>query len=383
MKKLLLGTGAIIALAGAYLTLWPVPIDPVSWDAPTSNGYTGVYAPNTALADMQRLPIGDTYGPEDVAIRETDSGYEVYASGHKGEIIKIDPNTLDFTTIANTGGVPLGIEFANEYDLIIADAYLGLMSVNVDTGDVTLLTDSVDGTPILYADDVDIAPSGVMYFSDASTKFGAKAIGSTMSASLLEIMEHQRTGRVLSYDPRDGMTRVVADGFSFSNGVALHPDGQSILVVETGTYSVHRIWIDGPRSGEREIIIDNLPGFPDNINPGPMVDSATVTAMPTFYVGLISKRSDWLDDNAANPFMRKLAMRLPASLRPSAVDYTHIVQITADGEIIQTLQDPSGTYPQATGAVMAPDGYLYVSSLSAKTLARKHLGLKTDRPEKE
>lgn len=364
MKKILLSAGAVIALGAAYLSLWPVPIDPAPWDAPENRFYTGDFAPNDALADMERLPIGDTYGPEDVAILETDNGYTVYVSGHKGEIIAIDPVTQSHTIVANTGGVPLGIEFADARTLIVADAYLGLMSVDIETGAVTLLTDTVDGTPIAYADDVDIGPDGVMYFSDASTKFGAKAIGSTMSASLLEIMEHRKTGRLLSYDPKDGITRTVADGFSFSNGVAMGPKGQSVLVNETGTYSVHRIWTAGPRKGEREVIIDNLPGFPDNINPGP--DG-------TFYVGLISQRSDWLDQNSGKPSARKLAMRLPASLRPKAVDYTHIVQITADGQVIKTLQDPSGAYPQATGAVMASDGYLYVSSLSAKTLARKKL----------
>jgi len=87
-------------------------------------------------------------------------------------------------------------------------------------------------------------------------------------------------------DPRDGVTRVVADGFSFSNGVAMAADGRSILVNETGTYSVHRIYIEGPRKGEREVVLSNLPGFPDNINDLP--DG-------TFLIGLISKRSDWLD----------------------------------------------------------------------------------------
>ena len=44
---------------------------------------------------------------------------------------------------------------------------------NVITLSVETLTDSVDGTPILYADDLDIADDGIIYFSDASTKFGA------------------------------------------------------------------------------------------------------------------------------------------------------------------------------------------------------------------
>ena len=265
--------------------------------------------------------------------------------------------------MANTGGVPLGIEFADDGTLYIADAHKGLLSMAID-GTLTLLTNTVDGTPIAYADDVDIGPDGVVYFSDASVKFGAKSIGGTMQASLLEIMEHGKTGRVLAYDPRDKSTRIIADGFSFSNGVAMAADGQSIWVNETGTYSLHRIFIDGPRKGEREVVLDNLPGFPDNINDLP--DG-------TFILGLISKRAKFLDDNSNKPAIRKLAMRLPAFMRPAAENHGFILHLSAAGEVIQTLQDPSGDYPQVTGGIVAPDGYLYVSSLSASELGRMKL----------
>ncbi len=360
MKKFLFSGAAILCLGAAYLALWPVPIEPKAWDAPVDAGYVGAFETNTRLANLERLPIGDTYGPEDVAYRETNDGLRIYVSGHKGEIIEINPVTKDFRTLANTGGVPLGIEFNDEGTLYIADAYKGLLSMTPD-GTLSVLTDSVNGTQIAYADDVDIGPDGVVYFSDASTKFGAEAIGSTMGASLLEIMEFGKTGRLLAYDPRDKSTRVIADGFSFSNGVAMAADGQSILVNETGTYSVHRIYVDGPREGECEIVLSNLPGFPDNINDLP--DG-------TFILGLISKRAKFLDDNSAKPFMRKLALRLPAAIRPKSENHGFIIHLSADGEVMHTLQDPSGDYPQTTGGIVTPDGYLYVSSLSAPELAR-------------
>lgn len=352
--------GGVFVLALAYLLLWPVSIDPVKWDAKMSKGYTGAFAPNTDLANLERLSIGKTYGPEDVAALETDRGLMIYTSGHEGDIIEINPRVNTHRVIANTGGVPLGIEFGADRILYVADAYKGLLAVTLE-GEVTVLTDTVQGTQIAYADDLDIGPDGTIYFSDASTKFGAESIGSTMSASLLEIMEHRASGRVLAYDPANQETRVIKDGMVFSNGVAMGPNDDSILVNETGTYSIHKIWVRGSKAGQSEVIIDNLPGFPDNINSGP--DG-------TYLVGLISQRSDWLDKNAGKPGARKFAMRLPASLRPKSKSYGHIVHMDGDGNVLRTWQDPTGDYIQATGAIIAPDGYMYVSSLAAPDLAR-------------
>lgn len=352
MKKILLSAGGLIAMGAAYLAFWPVPIDPVAWDAPVNSGYTGDFAPNTDLANLERLDIGGAHGPEDVvALRG-----KLYVSSQSGAILEIDPATKAFRTFAQTGGSALGMEADAAGNLIIADAFRGLVSVS-PSGEMTLLTDSVDGTPILYADDLDIAQDGVIYFSDASTKFGAESIGSTLAASLMEIMEARGTGRLLAYDPRDQSTRVVANGFVFSNGVAMHPDGD-VLMLETGKYRLLKI---NPQTGVQSVVHDNLPGFPDNINRGP--DG-------TFLFGLISQRSEWLDKNSGKPSSRKLAMRLPAALRPKAVNYGLIVQMDADGNILRTLQDPSGSYPGATGAVVAGE-YLYVSSLLAHDLGRK------------
>lgn len=361
MKSALKAALGVFVLLLAYLLLWPVPLDPVSWDAPVNAGYVGDYAPNDRLAGLQRIDIGDVHGPEDVVAREIDGTLKLFVPSQEGQIRIIDPEAGTHALFADTGGVPLGLEFDAQNNLIVADAFRGLLSISPD-GEVTLLTDEVGDTPILYADDLDIGPDGVIYFSDASTKFGAKAIGKTMDASLLEIMEHGRTGRVLAYNPADGTTKVIKTDLSFSNGVAMGPDGQSILVNETGEYRVLRIWVDGPRKGEMDVILDNLPGFPDNINRGP--DG-------TYYLGLISQRSKALDDLSTKPFMRKVVWRLPPAMKPKAVDYGFIIQIDADGNVIKTWQDPKGEFEQITGAITPGDGWMYLSSLHAKDLARR------------
>lgn len=350
MKKLLIGLIVLLGLGALYLTLAPVPIEPEAWDAPENAGFTGDFAANKELANLERIELPDSPGPEDAAVLNG----MIYATSQVGDITRINSKTGTVEVFANTGGVPLGIEVAGD-TLYIADAHKGLLSLTAD-GVLETLTDMVDGTSIDYADDLDIGADGIIYFSDASTKFGAKDIGSTMAASLLEIMESRGTGRVLAYNPRTGGTRVVADGLVFPNGVAMHPDGD-ILVNETGRYRVLKI---NPETGAMTDWIANLPGFPDNINPGP--DG-------TFFLGLISPRSEWLDANASKPAMRKLAMRLPPSMRPKAEHYGHIVQLDADGNVLRTFQDPEGGYHDATGAIVH-NGMLYVTSLHEDALAR-------------
>lgn len=349
-KTPLLTLAGLAALAAVYLAFAPVPINPPAWDAPKNTGYVGAFAPNTKLANLERISVGVSVGPEDAA----ELNGMIYATSQTGDITRINPVTNTVDIVANTGGVPLGIE-ASGGILYIADAHKGLMSLTED-GVLKTLSNEIDGTPINYADDLDIAPNGVIYFSDASTKFGAKDNGTTMAASLLEIMESQGTGRVLAYDPRTQQTSAIAKGLVFPNGVAMHPDG-SVLVNETGRYRVLKI---DPNTGRMTDWISNLPGFPDNINPGP--DG-------TYFLGLISPRSQWLDDNSAKPSARKLAMRLPPAMRPKAEHYGHIVQLDTAGKVLRTFQDPAGGYHDATGA-MLHDGYLYVTSLHETDLAR-------------
>jgi len=183
MKKLSLALILGLIILVGYLGFAPVPIHPVTWDAPQNRGYVEDFTPNDDLADLERISVGDSVGPEDV----TALNGKLYATSQTGDITRIDPKTKRIEIVANTGGVPLGIE-ASDGILYIADAYKGLLSLT-ESGDLETLTNEVDGTPILYADDLDIAENGVIYFSDASTKFGAEDNGTTMAASLLEIME--------------------------------------------------------------------------------------------------------------------------------------------------------------------------------------------------
>lgn len=345
----------IAAAAALYLLTWPVPVDPVAWEAPEDAGYIGEFAANDALAALERLEIAPFHGPEDLAADR--AGY-LYTGTEDGKILRIAPDG-GIIVFADTGGRPLGLEFDGDGNLLVANAYLGLQSVDAG-GAVTLLTDEVDGSPIRYADDVDVAPDGRIYFSDASTKFGAAEYASTYGASLLDILEHGSHGRVLVYDPKTGATGTVMAGLDFANGVAVDGSGRFLLVVETGTYRILKHWLAGPDAGETEILIDNLPGFPDNINPG--LDGR-------FWVGLVSPRSAQLDALSDKPFLRKVVQRLPKNLRPAAVPSAHIFAIDGEGAVVANLQGDGMRLQAVTGALETRE-HLYLTSLFGTALGK-------------
>ena len=129
-------------------------------------------------------------GPEDLA----ESNNQIFAAVREGWIIKYNPKDGSVTKWVNTEGSPLGIVFDENENLIVADAYRGLLKISPNN-EISVLTDSVNNEKILYADDVDITDDGKIIFSDASTKFSAKN-GGTYAASLLDITEHGGHGRV-------------------------------------------------------------------------------------------------------------------------------------------------------------------------------------------
>ena len=346
----------VIVLAGVYLLTWPVPITPLSWPAPTAPELSGIYAVNDRLAHFEALPLDGLSGPE--AVTSNASG-DIYTTTHEGWVLRWPQGATVAERWVNVGGRPLGLAFDGDQNLWIANAYIGLQKVDL-AGVVTIEATVAESVPIRYADDLVITPDGKVYFSDASTKFAAGTGGSTLSASLLDIMEHGLHGRIIEFDPATRQTRVVMRDLSFANGVTSDQNGKFLLVAETGSYRIWKHWLAGERAGQTEVLIDNLPGFPDNLHRG--LDGR-------FWVGLTTPRSKVLDDLAAKPLQRKMVQRLPGFMRPQVEPYGHVLAISDTGQVLTSLQDPNGAYPATTGAWETAD-FLYVSSLTASVLAR-------------
>jgi sugar lactone lactonase YvrE len=361
LKKVGLGLAALVLVTLAYLCLWPVPVEPRAWQAPTAPGYTGAFARNTALSGLRRIELGKELGPEHIAIGPDG---KLYAAMTSGNLVRMDPDGGNQHVFANTGGRVLGFDFDATGRMIAADAMKGLLAIAADAR-VSVLTDHVSpGDPIRYADAVVVAPDGTIYFTDASTRFAPAAWGGTFEASFLDIIEQSQTGRVLAYEPATQKTSIVAHGFSFANGLALSSDGHTLFVAETGRY---RVWkVDGrardvdarTTAPSARVLLDNLPGYPDNLMRG---------RDGRIWVGLFKPRNSAADRFADRPFLRKVLLRLPRSFVPLGKSYGHVFAIDENGGVLEDLQDPSGAYPEATGATETADR-IYIHSLHAHAI---------------
>jgi sugar lactone lactonase YvrE len=347
--QIVAGAGLTLAAALSYLLLWPVPAEPLAWTPQAAPGYVGAHAPNTKLAGLRKIDIGGEQGPEHLAMGPDGKLYAAVASGR---ILRMAPDGSQREVFASTGGRVLGFDFDAGGRLIAADAMKGLLAIGADRK-VTVLTDRIaDGDPIRYADGVVVAPDGVIYFTDASTRFAPAAWGGTFEASVLDILEQSSTGRVLAYHPASGKTRVVASGLSFANGIALSGDGRTLFVSETGRY---RIWKIDAGSGRRAILLDNLPGYPDNLMRG---------RDGRIWAGVVKPRTATIDALAGKPFLRKVTLRLPRALWPVPKAYGHVFAFGEDGQVLADLQDPAGAYPETTAVLETPHR-LYIQSLHA------------------
>lgn len=336
----------LLAVVMAYLFFWPVPIEPTAWTPPVAVPENTPY--NEKLAGIQKIAEGLGVGPEAVTV---DMQGTAYSGLLDGRVFKVDvAGTV--TQLANTGGRPLGVALDKDGALWVADAKKGLLKI--ENGAVTVMSTEADGLPFGFTDDVDIAPDGAVYFTDASSKFG---FGHHMD----EAFEHGPNGRVLKFDPKTGKTTVVARGLYFANGIAVGYGGDYLLVNETMKYRVTRVWLKGANAGKTEPFIENLPGFPDNV---------TYNGLDTVWVALYSPRTPDLDKMLPYPALRKIVYRLPAFLHPKPPLHAFALGVGLDGKVKYNLQyKGEGAYAPIT-SVRERGEWLYFGSLAYPGLGK-------------
>lgn len=353
MKTLLLLILLVLAGAAGWAIRAPGPIEPQAWTPPTVPPLEGVYARNDRLKAIEKLAVGAGNGPEGVAL---DREGRVYAGYVDGRVVRLDPASGQLTELGNTGGRPLGTVIGPAGEVYVADADKGLLQI--DHGQVKVLSTTAGGKPFRFVDDVDVSADGnALYFSDASARFGIHELMS-------DVLEHGGSGRLLRYDRTSGETTVLQDGLYFPNGVALGPNEDYLLFDETARYRVSRLWLKGDKAGTVERLIDNLPGFPDNLS---------YNGRDRIWVAIYAPRAAALDQMLPHPWLRKLVVHLPAWTQPKPKIQAFVLGLDLDGKVVENLQyDAPDALAPITSVEQAGD-WLYFGSLAYPAIGRLRL----------
>jgi ribose transport system permease protein len=319
------------------------------------------YAQNNRLVGAEAIGLDQVEGPEDVILDRQD---RLYGSTRDGNIIRFSGDRFERREVfAHIGGRPYGMQFDRDENLIVCVGGMGVYGVRPD-GEVFKVTDETgrtwsklnDDSRVRMADDLDIAPDGKIYFSDCTTRYEA-------SNYPLEIVEGRPNGRVLCYDPATRKTRKVIKSFYFPNGVCVAHDANSVLVASTTDCRIYRHWISGPRSGATEILIDEIPGHPDNINRA---------SDGNYWLALIGVRTPSFDlamRKAA--FRRRMAKQVPLDewLGPN-LNYGCVVKFDEGGRVLESYWDPTGVSHPSVTSIREHKGYLYLGGLQNNRIGR-------------
>ena len=296
------------------------------------------------------VPAG---GAEDVVVGTSgaDEG-AVFTGTEDGGIFRVSHDGSHVDRVAQTGGRPLGIEIDLDGRLLVCDAKRGLLRVDTASGAVEQVTDSVAGTPMRFCNNAAVASDGTIWFSDSSTRFGIDRWKD-------DFVQNTRTGRLLRLDT-DGSVHVVLDGLAFANGVALSRGEDFVCVAETGARTVVRRWLTGDRAGMRDLLCQDLPGYPDNIARG---------SDGLIWVSIASPRDPVVERLQTAPLpLRRAVTRIPERLQPKPARTVRVQAYDDRGTLVHDHDVETGEYHMVTG-VREHDGRVWMGSLHEPAIA--------------
>jgi ribose transport system permease protein len=323
------------------------------------------YAVNDKLGHTQLIGLGKIESPEDVILDDDDN---LYSGNRHGDIVRFfAPDYQRMEIYAHIGGQPLGMAFSKSGDLYVCVGGMGLYCVKYQTRQVEKATDEtgrsvlsvVDDSRLRLADDLDIAPDGRIFFSEATVRY-------EMHEWPIDSLEGRGNGRIICYDPNTGRTQTVLKNLVFPNGVCIASDGQSLLFAESWACRISRFWFDGPKKGKVEIVISDLPGYPDNINRA---------SDGNYWVAIMGMRSPAFDLAMRSPaFRRRMVKRLGQDewLAPN-INVGCVIKCNEQGEVLESLWDNTGKNHPMITSMREHRGYLYLGGISNNRIGRYKL----------
>lgn len=225
--------------------------------------------------------------------------------------VNIGNDSCKFAWKMSECGRVLGNRVDSKGNMYFIDTYFGLKKISLKESKpvpVTLMRSDqiIDGVSSHFLDDLVIhegagkSNGSIIYMTDASKVWNLDEV-------MILLLDREESGRVIAYDETTKEATVLVDNLSFPNGIELSDDKGSLIISELNKRRILRYYLKGAKKGNVEVLIDNLPGEPDNIR-------RSASKQETYWVALALARTsqqkvlaDYFDEL---PIIRNLLIRI-------------------------------------------------------------------------
>jgi gluconolactonase len=198
-----------------------------------------------------------------------------------GRIFKVDANDK-FETIAEYDGEPNGMKVFQNDQALIADHRRGLLTLNLKTGNISVVVSRAWGEGFRGLNDLIIASNGDIYFTDQ----GQSGL-------------QDPTGKLYRLRS-NGELEIVLSGIPSPNGLAFNPDESMLYLNVTRTNQVWRVPID--RNGHASKV-----GVFLNMSGGGGPDGLAVDTKGNLFVAAPGTESVWVFSPLGEPIHRMIS----------------------------------------------------------------------------
>lgn len=174
-----------------------------------------------------------------------DRAGNLWAGGEAGQVYRIGPDRKP-EVVANLGSYSAGVAFSpEEEELFVCNPALGIVRVQ-QSGQWDVFASHCGEYKLICPNYGLFDSRGNYYVTDSG-------------------LWKERNGYLLRYTP-DGKGEILAGPFSYTNGLALSADEQTLFMIESKTNSIHRFEIraDGSLS-PAELYASEVGRFPDGL----------------------------------------------------------------------------------------------------------------------
>lgn len=235
--------------------------------------FSGPFTENTRLSNAQKLFEDQISGPESIAIwrgnvlTTSRNGFIYRIDGHNQTLIPlirvIDRSCQKWNqTLCSR---PLGLRFDSKGILYVVEPFFGIYRIkNILTPkpEVELIlsyaqTEAFNKSSKFFDDIVIDENAGlngghVLYVTDFSTEFDLTQFTIALTCS--------QSGRILRFDINSRKLSIILDNLFSPNGIELSEDKKFLLFCESGSRSISKLIIKGPKAGQTSKMLTSLPG---------------------------------------------------------------------------------------------------------------------------